>query len=128
MKTADFRAFEGDKLPAGVRIFGGREDAGTGTPEFPVAENLEPEYVTIEGTTAYVSLQEANALALVDLPSATVTAILPLGAVDVAGFNISDKDDTINPVTLPIKSWRQPDAIASLEQNGLFGHPVGVMG
>ncbi|WP_250505753.1 choice-of-anchor I family protein [Bowdeniella massiliensis] len=118
VKTADFRAFEGDNLPAGVRIFDGREDAGTGTPEFPVAENLEPEYVTIEGTTAYVSLQEANALAVVDLPSATVTALQPLGAIDLKGFDISDKDGAINPVEVPIKSWRQPDAIASLTQGG----------
>src|SRR5690606_15476972 len=63
-RAADFHAFEGDALPEGVRVYGGREDAGTGTPEFPVSENLEPEYSTVVGGRAYTTLQEANALAI----------------------------------------------------------------
>ncbi len=39
--------------------------------------NLEPEYVAIDGRTAYVALQEANAIAVVDLEPRTVTEIMP---------------------------------------------------
>jgi hypothetical protein len=47
-----------------------------------VSEGLEPEYIAIDGGTAYAALQEANAVAVVDLASATVTDIWPLGAKD----------------------------------------------
>ncbi|MDO5724567.1 MAG: choice-of-anchor I family protein [Flaviflexus sp.] len=118
-RQVDFHAFEGAELP-GVRIFGGREDAATGTPKFPVSENLEPEYVTIEGTTAYVSLQENNAIATVDLAAGEVTDISSLGTVsgmDVA-FDISNKDDEINRINIPVNYLRQPDSIASVNING----------
>ena len=51
-RTADFHAFEGGAVSEEVRIYGGREDAGTGTPERPVSENLEPEYSAVIGGRA----------------------------------------------------------------------------
>jgi hypothetical protein len=58
-----------------VRIFG---------PGATVAQDLEPEYITVspDGTTAYVTLQENNALAAVNIATATVTSITPLGFKD----------------------------------------------
>ena len=112
VRTADFRAYnEPDALPEGVRIFG---------PEGTVAENLEPEYITVQGGTAYVSLQENNALAVVDIETATVTKILPLGTVDhsVVPLDVSDRDDEINITTWPIKGILQPDSIASYQVGG----------
>ena len=40
----------------------------------PVARSLEPEYIAIsaDGSTAYAALQEANALAVVDIDGAEV--------------------------------------------------------
>ncbi len=78
VRTATFTSFNSqiDTLRAqGVRIFG---------PGATVAQDLEPEYITIseDGRTAYVSLQEANAIAIVDIASATVTAIRSLGLKD----------------------------------------------
>ncbi|MGC5585513.1 choice-of-anchor I family protein [Ornithinimicrobium sp. W1665] len=120
--TADFHAFEGDALPAGVRVFGGREDAGTGTPASPVSENLEPEYVTVsdDGRTAWVSLQEANALAVLDVRAATVTDLLPLGTVDrrEVAFDPSDRDGGTNLDTWPVQGLRLPDAIDSYRVRG----------
>lgn len=120
VKTADFRAFEGDALPEGVRVFGGREDAGTGIPEYPVSENLEPEYSTVIGGKAYVTLQEANAIAVVDLASATTEKLMPLGTQDVSEvpFDVSNKDDKINRANWPVQSFLQPDTIRSIEIGG----------
>lgn len=46
------------------------------------SEDMEPEYITVNGSTAYVTLQENNAIAEVNLATATVTAIRPLGFKD----------------------------------------------
>ena len=83
VRIADFHAYEADgtrELPDGVRIFG----------QFPhgedlrVSRNLEPEYVALsdDGLTAWVTLQEANAFAVVDVASSQVTDLLPLGSID----------------------------------------------
>lgn len=72
VRTAGFGQFNDAELDARIRIYG---------PNATVAQDLEPEYVAIapDGATAYVTLQENNALAVVDLATAEVTALLPLG-------------------------------------------------
>jgi len=75
--TADFSAFNGREAEfraKGVRIF----------PDKTVAEDVEPEFIAVssDGTTAFVNLQENNAFGVVDLESATVVDILPLGVKD----------------------------------------------
>jgi hypothetical protein len=76
--TATFTILNGkqDSLRAmGVRIYGRNAT---------VAQDLEPEYaaVSADGRTAYVTLQENNALAIVDLATATVTRVVALGYKD----------------------------------------------
>jgi DNA-binding beta-propeller fold protein YncE len=99
---------------AGVRIFG---------PGASTAQDLEPEYVAIapDGSTAFVSLQENNALARVDLEAGRVTGILPLGEKDWAGagleLDVSDRDG-IAFGTWPVVGLYQPDAIATFEVGG----------
>ncbi|MBB5786868.1 choice-of-anchor I family protein [Jiangella mangrovi] len=122
---ADFHEFEEGgslELPEGVRIYGGREDAGTGTPEFPVSENLEPEYITVVGDEAFVTLQEANAIAVVDLGAAEVTEIQTLGAKDWSQpgneLDPSDEDGGINLANWPVQGLYQPDAIGSYTAGG----------
>jgi len=123
VRIADFHAFE-DALPEGVRIFAGIDGA-----DFPVSRGLEPEYVTIDdkSRTAYVTLQENNAIAVVDLKRAKVTGLLPLGSKDhsLEGFGLdpSDRDGeneepAIGIVTAPVKGLYLPDAIASFTQRG----------
>ena len=134
VRTADFHAFEADgatPVDPAVRIFGGRDDAGTVTAADPlvrpVSENLEPEYATFsaDGATAWVSLQEANALALVDVASATITDVVPLGTVDrsVVPFDPSDRDGVdggpaVAIGTWPVQGYLMPDTIDSYEVDG----------
>ena len=122
VRTADFHDFEGGALPAGIRVYGGRADAGTGNPARPVSENLEPEYVTVDqqSRTAYVTLQEANGVAVVDLRSATVVDIWSLGTVDRSRVPLDASDrDGVNIRTYDnLRTFRQPDAIASYQVRG----------
>lgn len=116
--TADFAAYN-DQAEAlrdsGVRIFG---------PNATVAQDLEPEYITVskDSSTAWVALQENNALAVVDVMNAKVTAILPLGTKDHAlpenALDASNRDDAINVMTWPVHGMYQPDAIASYHWRG----------
>jgi DNA-binding beta-propeller fold protein YncE len=112
--TADFRAFNGQAASlraAGVRLFG--PNAAT------VAEDLEPEYIAIssDSSTAYVTLQENNAIAILDVASRKFTAIKPLGYKDHAkpgnGFDASDQDQRVNIQPWPVKGIYMPDEIAS---------------
>ena len=124
--TADFKAFigkESELRNAGVRIFG---------PGANAAQDLEPEYIAVsaDGKTAYVTLQENNAVAIVDIATAKVSAIKPLGFknhnVAGAGMDASDEDGGLNTnsgtpaikiAPQPVKGMYLPDAIASFTVN-----------
>lgn len=87
------------------------------------AQSFEPEYVAVnaDSSKAYVSLQENNAIAVVDLVSKTVDKIIGLGFKDhsVAGneFDASQKDG-VNIQNWPVKGIYMPDTIATMEYNG----------
>ena len=68
----DFRAFNDAELDESIRIFG---------PDATVAQDLEPEYITVsaDSTTAWVTLQENNALATIDLEAGEAVALTGLG-------------------------------------------------
>lgn len=119
VRIADFHAFENGALPDGVRVFGPTPHGD----DLPVSRNLEPEYVTIEGTTAYATLQEANAIATIDLASARVTDIRPLGYADHGAadhaLDPSDKDGRFEQRTFPgLHGVYMPDAISSYTAAG----------
>jgi DNA-binding beta-propeller fold protein YncE len=118
-RTIDFRAFNagGDRhgeLPAGVRIFG---------PGASVAQDLEPEYATVtpDGRTAYVTLQENNALAVLELPSGEIRSIVALGEKDHGMYPLdaSDRDDAINIRTWAgVRGMYMPDQAAAFTVAG----------
>jgi len=94
----------------------------------PASADIEPEYIAIspDGTRAYVTLQEVNAVAVIDLTNPAADkplAILPLGGVDhnLAGnaFDGSDKDGTANLRNADVIGLLQPDAIASYSVGGV---------
>ncbi|NTV67193.1 MAG: hypothetical protein HGB06_05820 [Chlorobaculum sp.] len=114
--TASFTAFNSqlDALKeAGVRLFAGE----AGFESTTVAQDLEPEYISIspDGETAYVTLQENNAIAVLDIASATFTSIAPLGLKSFSSlpFDGSDKDGIDLQTGQPVYGQYMPDAIAS---------------
>lgn len=97
-------------------------------PGQPAAGDIEPEYVSVsaDGTRAFVTLQEVNGVAVIDLTNPAATkplAILPLGTVDFSlagnGIDPSDQDGGINLRTIPVRGLLQPDAIASFQVGGV---------
>ncbi len=93
---------------AGVRIYG---------PNATVAQDLEPEYITVpQGSIyAYVTLQENNAVAMVNMLTGVVARIMPLGYKDwsLSAFDASDRDFAIKIQSWPVYGMYQPDAIVS---------------
>ncbi|NWG74872.1 MAG: alkaline phosphatase [Rubrivivax sp.] len=119
--TADFRAFDAQRealVAAGVVIDPQAQS---------VAQDLEPEFAVAVGNNAYVTLQENNAIAVVQLEQCRVKRIVPLGFKDhgVAenALDTSDRDfDGGNGNgRILLRSWAnlygvyQPDAIAAYE-------------
>lgn len=106
-------SFEGVTLDEKVRV----------TSEGTTLEQLEPEYVTVtaDSKTAYVSMQENNAIATVNLVNEEI--------IDVKGLEVKDhsasgneldavKDGYINIEKQPILAYHMPDAIDNFEANG----------
>lgn len=96
-----------------VRIFGANAPT--------VAQDLEPEYIAVNHNSkkAYVTLQENNALAIVDIPSATVESVVGLGFKNHSetenALDPSDRDGAINIDPWPVWGMYQPDAIAAVK-------------
>lgn len=114
--TLDFTAFNSPApIDADIRIFG---------PNASVAQDLEPEYITIthDSQLALVVCQENNAIAGIDLNTNTIIAIQALGFKDhsVAGNSIdaSNQDGSINIQNWPVYGMYQPDAIDNYSYNG----------
>jgi len=130
VQTAGFGDFNDDAAAlaaAGVRLF-------SGVAGFTVAKDLEPEYIAVapDGLSAVITLQEANAIALLDLsgPTPVITEIVPLGLKewDGLGFDGTDRDGPPPPAAgSPIIQFEfdrdifgmyMPDAIASFSAGG----------
>ncbi|GAA0349805.1 choice-of-anchor I family protein [Bowmanella denitrificans] len=99
---------------AGVKFAG---PAGT-----TVAQDLEPEYISVaaDSKTAYVSLQEANAIGILDLTDMTIE-IKALGFKDWSQHTLdfTNEDEVASFRTLPnVYGMYQPDSIAAYSWNG----------
>lgn len=115
VRTADFRRFDTPArkqalVDQGVRIFG---------PGARVAQDLEPEYIAVAptGNQAYVTLQENNAIALIDVDRARIVEIRALGSKDHSlpgnGLDPSDEDGGPAIAKWPVQGMAMPDAIAA---------------
>lgn len=119
VQTAGFGAFDRSTLRQNnVRIFG---------PGATAAQDLEPESIAVssDSTKAFVTLQENNAIAIIDLAGANpvVTAVVPLGFKDHGlprnALDAQNGGGTGNLAPIPgVLGMYMPDIIASFEVNG----------
>jgi hypothetical protein len=115
VRTVDFTALDGKPVPPGAVLQSGKLPS----------EDFEPEYVAVseDSKTAWVALQEANALAEIDVRRARLVAVRGLGFKDHGlpenSLDASDRDQAIN-----LCAWKnvhgayQPDGIASFRARG----------
>ena len=120
LNTIGFASVDGNEAAlkaAGLALYPGQA----------ASADIEPEYISIspDGTRAYVTLQEVNAVAVIDLSDPTADkplSILPLGGIDRSlvgnAFDASDRDG-ISLENFDVISLPQPDAIASFAVGGV---------
>ncbi len=119
VSTLGFEAFNSQETileTQGFRVFG---------PGADLAKDVEPEYVAIseDSQTAWVSLQENNGMAKVNLMTKTIDAIYPLGFKDYNQpgneIDASDKDFETTLKSWNVKGIYQPDAIVAVKIGGV---------
>ncbi|MBO8435358.1 MAG: choice-of-anchor I family protein [Spirochaetes bacterium] len=85
------------------------------------SRDFEPEYIAVSGNNAYITLQEANAIAVLDLETMSFSGIYSAGFEDYAKVpvDIDKKDDAYAPkVYENLKGIRMPDGIAAFTVDG----------
>lgn len=119
--TIDFSGFDKTALLLeNVRIY---------FPGSSAAQDIEPEYVTIDpdGERAYVTLQENNALAVIDLATQTIIDVRSFGYKDHSApgnlIDSSDRDGPSNSKAIDITArdvygMYLPDGISAFEVGG----------
>ncbi len=119
VKTVNFSAFSSqlaDLTAKGFRVFGPGKD---------FVKDIEPEYITVadDSKTAWVTLQENNAIAEINLTAGTIARIMPLGFKDyhAAGnmIDVSDRDNAVNFTSWKVLGTYMPDAISFVRHNGV---------
>ena len=129
-RTADFRGFNPQRkalIERGVRISGPSKRHADHLAT--VAEDLEPEYIatSVDGSKAWITLQENNAIAVLDIPTGRIEKIFSCGLKNHNrannGLDVSDRDgaskkSSIQIAPAPVWGLYQPDAIATLQHKG----------
>lgn len=119
VKTAGFTDFNGTTIDWKIKITGKIQAGGAFLRNSTIAEDLEPEYITVseDSKTAWATCQENNCIAVIDLTTAKVTKLIPLGFKDHSlpgnGLDATDNGGTINIRNFPVFGMFMPDAIAS---------------
>jgi hypothetical protein len=117
ISLTQFNGQEAALVAQGIRIFSSSASA---------AQCLEPEYVTVsdDNTKAYVTMQENNALLIIDLTNNSIVTMLPLGKIPytTGSNNALDASDQSGHILitgdLPIYGIHMPDAMAYTTING----------
>jgi DNA-binding beta-propeller fold protein YncE len=103
--------FENISIPNNLRIKPGAKPA----------QDIEPEYVAIseDGAKAWVTLQENNGIAIVDLKTKSIEEVKSLGVKDFDRIDIDTKDGA-NVAVAPnnVYGLYQPDTIVSIQIKG----------
>lgn len=125
VQTAGFTSFNNQTIDKRIKITGRIQQGGAFLRNSTVAEDLEPEYVAISenSQTAWATCQENNCIAEIDILTATVTRLIPLGYKNHNlvgnGIDASDNGSTINISNYPVFGMYQPDAIAAMQVGGI---------
>ncbi len=110
---AGFQEWNDKIIPEGARIV---------RPGRTAEQDFEPEFVAVspDSSRAFVTLQENNAIAIVDVDAGKISEVVGLGYKDhrSAPFDASNKDGKINLKTWPVLGMYQPDSIAVFETGG----------
>jgi 2',3'-cyclic-nucleotide 2'-phosphodiesterase (5'-nucleotidase family) len=116
-RFAGFADFDTEALrEASVRI--------TGVDGITAKTDLEPEYIAFsaDGGTAYVTLQENNAIGVLDVHCGRFTAVHALSTKDHSvegnGLDTNDRDGVTDIVTAPVQGLYMPDGLASFFWEG----------
>lgn len=97
-------------------------------PDAPsVAADIEPEFITIEGNRAFISLQENNAIAIIEdittFTGFTIDNIVSAGTVNHLeignGIDPSDDDGEVNITTQNVVGMAMPDGLVAFEVGGV---------
>ncbi len=83
--------------------------------------DLEPEYIAVSGGKAYVTLQENNAIAVLDIESQAFGGVYSAGFEDhsTTAIDLDKKDDAYDPQTYEsLLGIRMPDGIAAFTVEG----------
>lgn len=116
--TLNFNAF--DSQVSALAATGVRKVRTNNT----LSQDLEPEYITISSDSqkAWVTLQENNAVAEVNLATKTITGIWGLGKKDMSipgnGFDASDNNGEILIANWPVKAYFLPDGVQNYKVGG----------
>lgn len=116
VKTVGFEAFDGEEQRAALVNDGIVIKKGTAP-----SVDFEPEYIAVSGDKAYVSLQEANAIAVLDIDTGVFTGIYSVGFEDYSriAVDINKADKKYSPETYDgLKGIRMPDGISVYDVNG----------
>ncbi len=138
LQEALFNKFDSHKVQLiadGVRVFGPNQESADHLAS--VAQDLEPEYLAVSADSklAWITLQENNAIAEIEIDRAEIVRIFPLGLKDFrprgnrqmnqlvstatgTGLDVSDQDGGIRIRHWPITGMFQPDGIATFQQAG----------
>jgi DNA-binding beta-propeller fold protein YncE len=117
VKTIDFKSWNAGE--ADLKAKGVRKLYALST----IAQDFEPEYITVapDNIKAWVTLQENNAIAELDLSNNSVSAIWAMGTKNMNtpgnGLDASDKSGSVLIANWPIKSFYIPDGIANYTVN-----------
>ena len=83
--------------------------------------DLEPEYIACDNDTAYITCQEANAIAVLDIAKGEFTGVYSVGFEDYSQvpIDLGNNDKTYAPHTYDdLKGIRMPDAVSLYQVNG----------
>ncbi|QNS40288.1 choice-of-anchor I family protein [Chryseobacterium manosquense] len=111
----DFNSQEASLLASGIRKL---KASST------LSQDLKPEYIAVnsDNQKAFVTIQENNAIAEINLNYKTIAALWALGKKDMSlpgnGFDASDNNNEILIANWPVKTFYIPDAVATYNVGG----------